>query len=243
MPDSNSEEAWEGALNDIINTTANAILKYRPECGDLLDVGAGFGGFLARAAQDGWKLHGIEPNDSAIAVARDRLGNAANLQQAIFETANLQPKSYDCIVMMNVIEHVREPLEIARRAMELLRPGGCLALRWPQMVFMNRWRNRLRLKRQVNRIVVGAPLHLHDYTRNSMETLYRRGGFVDVCHSWAGTREVRSARLPFRLGAQLLKTAVRSVHTTTGGRCIFPFFARLTLGRKPVENTAGILKK
>ena len=48
MPESEDEKAWEQYLDRVFEATARAIRKYHPQGGDLLDVGAGFGGFLIR---------------------------------------------------------------------------------------------------------------------------------------------------------------------------------------------------
>ena len=140
------------------NAVACAIAKYMPNRGDLLDVGTGLGGFLNCAKENGWRLSGIELSNSAFAVCQKRFGSIASLQQTSFERNNFPPASFDCIVMLNVIEHVYDPLETCKRAFELLRPGGCLALRWPQFVLMRE---------------MDAPAHLHGFTRRSMEILLR----------------------------------------------------------------------
>lgn len=234
MPDTDTETDWEQDLDRIFEATARAIRDYHPGGGDLLDVGAGFGGFLIRAREDGWRLHGIEPNAAAFAVAKRRLGNSAALQESMFETAELEPGSYDGIVMMNVIEHVCEPLETCRRAYELLRPGGFLGLRWPQMSTKNLLRERLKGSKATDRAVIGAPLHMHDYTRRSMETLLTRSGFEGVRHAWAGTRRLANPSIKARLGGAVTTGVAYAVHQLTGGRRITPIVARLSLGRKPV---------
>ncbi|MCH8839604.1 MAG: class I SAM-dependent methyltransferase [Planctomycetes bacterium] len=234
MPDSETEADWEQNLDRIFEGTTRAIRRYHPEGGDLLDVGAGFGGFLVRAAQDGWRLHGVEPNAAAFAVMRKRLGDRASLQQSIFETADLEPQSYDGIVMMNVIEHIREPLEYCRRAYDLLRPGGFLGLRWPQMSAKNLLRERIKGSQDSDRVVIGAPIHLHDYTRHSMEKLLENSGYCDIRHAWAGTRRLPNLSLKSRFAAELATIVAKSSHYLTGGRKITPFIARLSLGRKPV---------
>ena len=233
LPDTNTEEVWEQSEDDIFEATARAIHRYHPGGGDLLDVGAGFGGFLIRAERDGWKLHGIEPNSSAVAAAQKRLGARAQLQQSIFEDADLEPCSYDGIIMMNVIEHVREPRAVCRKAYELLRPGGFLGLRWPQVSRRTLLRERLRRNHETDRAVIGAPIHLHDYSRSSMERLMATSGFCDVVHAWSGTRHFPNMKPGNHLLVSLLTAMAKYSHSLSGGRIITPFIARLSLGKKP----------
>lgn len=233
MPDSDNENAWECYLDRIFEASSRAILRYHPARGDLLDVGAGFGGFLARAAKDGWRLHGLEPNASAFAVAKQRLGDDVELQQSLFEDAELQKESYEAIIMTNVIEHVREPIAICRRAFELLRPGGFLGLRWPQMS----WLELKRLGRvpngKTNRAVIGAPVHLHDFNRKSVELLFSNTGFTDVEHAWSGTRRYDKQSWRRAFLENLATRFAHGTHVLSRGRFITPFIARLSLGRKP----------
>ncbi len=233
MPDSDDGQSWEVYLDRIFEASARAILAYHPQRGDLLDVGTGFGGFLIRAEQDGWRLHGLEPNSSAFAVAKDRLRDRAVLYETIFEEADLAPGSYDGIVMTNVIEHVREPLDICRRAYTLLRPGGFLGLRWPQTSWITLNRARLAGISRTDNPIIGAPIHLHDFQRRSMELLMHRAGFVDIKHAWSSTRRQPKQSLPKATVVKLLTAVAYGTHCVTGGRRMTPFVARLTLGRKP----------
>ena len=235
MPDSSDEEDWEQYLDRVFEATAKAIRNYHPQLGELLDVGTGFGGFLVRAGQDGWKLHGLEPNESAFNVAKSRLNGKATLYQSIFETADLQPESFDGIVMMNVIEHVRDPIEICRRAYELLRPGGFLGLRWPQMSWMKLRRRKKGTLTKTDNAIIGAPIHLHDYTDQSMKKLMATTGYQDVQHCWAGTRRQPGLSWKMQAAAQVATLAAYTSQRLSGGRLITPFIARLSLGRKPVS--------
>jgi SAM-dependent methyltransferase len=229
LPQAEDEKQWEGPLDEIYEVTCRAVAAAVPRRGSLLDVGSGYGGFLRRAAEDGWRIHGIEPSRAAGQVAHARLGESARLWHGTFDGTALEPASMDCIVMLNVIEHVREPLEVCRRALEVLRPGGCLALRWPQMVFMHEWMRRLHL----TPIALGVPSHLHDFTSRGMETLLQRAGFTSVHHAWAGMQTYRDRSVKSRLAIQALRMTLRSVDRLTRGRGHLPIGSRLSLGLKP----------
>ncbi|MAE66235.1 MAG: hypothetical protein CMJ18_18345 [Phycisphaeraceae bacterium] len=227
-----SENAWEGDRSTVDVATARALTRYNPQRGDLLDVGAGFGGVLVHAAKDGWRVHGIEPNRKAFEVARQRLGADADLRQTIFEDVDLPAGSFDCVLMVNVIEHVRDPVALCRRAHELLRPGGCLALRWPQALFQTRLLYNLKLQKQPPRICLSAPIHLHEFTRASMERLYREVGFTRIRHVWGGMRSFASLALWRRIGAVSMMAGVRTFQAATCGRRLVPIYSKLTVGRK-----------
>ena len=214
---------FESVRNDVYDQTARAINQYMQRRGDLLDVGTGFGGFLDRASKDGWQVQGLEMNKSAFISCKQRFATKANvtsIQCSSFEDAELHKNSFDAIVLINVIEHIRDPLSFCERAYELLRPGGCLVIRWPQFVF----RGSLH----------AAPAHLHGFTGRSIATLFNKLGFSNVREYWAGVGDYKiETNLKKTLIAIIFSFFGRIVIACTFGRLQIPFVSRLTLGTKP----------
>ena len=72
----------------------------------ILDIGCGYGTHLRLAADGGWKCYGVEPSAHAREVARERHGD----RLVIVERAeDLLPQRFDVILMLEVIEHLRDP--------------------------------------------------------------------------------------------------------------------------------------
>ena len=104
-----------------------SLARYR-ETGRFLDVGCG-GGFLVEAARDlGWRAEGVEPSRPAVAFGRS-LG--LDLHLGTLDDHAFDAGAYDLITMMEVIEHVGDPVSLVRGAARLLRPGGALYLTTP----------------------------------------------------------------------------------------------------------------
>ncbi len=93
----------------------------------LLDIGAGSGILLEAATSMGFTAEGVEPSQWLQAAAR-RHGCAVHLgtlpNPAIRE-------SYDVITIVDVIEHVEDPLGLLRTARGLLKAGGIIAIVTP----------------------------------------------------------------------------------------------------------------
>jgi 2-polyprenyl-3-methyl-5-hydroxy-6-metoxy-1,4-benzoquinol methylase len=223
LPEVDNQDASESHRQNVYNQTAIAINKYMQHQGDLLDIGAGFGGFLERASVDGWRIHGLEINRSRYNICKQRLSSKANenaIQCSSFEDAELDQASFDAIVLINVIEHVKNPVSIFERAYELLRPGGCIVIRWPQLAF----RGSLHV----------APEHLHGFTGRSISTLINKTGFINVQEYWAGIGDYKKKNnLTKTLIANIFNLCGRISIACTFGRLQIPFVARLTIGRKP----------
>lgn len=134
----------------------------------LLDLGCWVGYLLATARDRGWEVCGVEPSDFAATFARERLG--LPILQADLLTAELEPASFDAIVLGDVLEHLTDPLAALEHIATLLAPGGVLYLALPDA--------GSRLAR-----LMGArwwsviPTHVQYFSRASVTILLRRGGY------------------------------------------------------------------
>lgn len=102
-------------------------LRARPP-GRGLDVGCGRGDLAAMLVAHGWRMDGVEPSESACAVARERgvmasCGTLAGIQ--------LEPQTYDAIVFRHSLEHTTDPLRDLRLACAALAPEGLLLITVP----------------------------------------------------------------------------------------------------------------
>jgi len=98
-----------------------------PEGSVLLEIGCAYGYFLETARDAGWEVHGIEL--SADAVARCHAAGLTIVQQGIADAETLAAlPEPDAIVLLDVIEHLADPLETLRLCAQRLRPGGAIYL-------------------------------------------------------------------------------------------------------------------
>lgn len=105
------------------------VLAPHAATGRLLDVGAGHGLMLDEARRRGFDVIGLELSATAAAHAREILG--LTVHEQTLEAAELEPGSFDAIVLTDVFEHVSDPLAVLARCHELLAPGGALMLSTP----------------------------------------------------------------------------------------------------------------
>ena len=117
------------------NVLNNILSLDRPEQkGRALDVGCGYGGFLHAFNKCGFEPHGVEINPSLIALAE------ANLSDADFEYSielkdifanTCGDEKFDLITLNDVIEHLLDPRGAMKQLVNMLNPGGVLALYAP----------------------------------------------------------------------------------------------------------------
>ena len=97
------------------------------DCADgarVLDVGCFCGDLLSRLSSRYVRM-GIEPSDYAASQAR---GAGISVAGPTIEKTELAEDSVDHIVMLNVFEHLSDPLGAMERLVGWLRSGGCLTI-------------------------------------------------------------------------------------------------------------------
>jgi 2-polyprenyl-3-methyl-5-hydroxy-6-metoxy-1,4-benzoquinol methylase len=126
------------------NNGNDLVLKMlRPDARRILDIGCGTGD-NARSIlnkRPGAKIVGITLSHAEAAIARTYL---EQVHVADLETSDLSfiPGSFDAIICSHVLEHLKDPVAVLRRAVRFLTDGGQLVVAVPNVLEL---KNRLRL--------------------------------------------------------------------------------------------------
>lgn len=88
--------------------------------GRLLDVGAGTGIMVEAASNEGYSAQGVEPSEWLHAEAAKR---GLDVTLGILPHADLKGP-YDIVTIVDVIEHVNDPLALLRSVHDVLAPNG-----------------------------------------------------------------------------------------------------------------------
>jgi SAM-dependent methyltransferase len=165
-----SEESRDAGLT--YGSFLPRICKQLPDRKGALDIGTGDGAFLEQLARHGFSdIVGVEPSAAPVKAASPEL--RAMIRHAPFRAADFSPQSLRLITCFQTIEHVYDPLALARDSYELLKPGGALF-----MVCHNR---RALLARVMG---LKSPIfdieHLQLFSPQSIKRLFERAGFSRV---------------------------------------------------------------
>jgi 2-polyprenyl-3-methyl-5-hydroxy-6-metoxy-1,4-benzoquinol methylase len=93
----------------------------------MFEVGCATGFFMQLAQERGWETEGIDISAYAIAQAEKKGLVAAATTLESYQTA----KKFDCVIMEDVIEHVKDPVDTIKRVAGLLNERGLFALTTP----------------------------------------------------------------------------------------------------------------
>jgi ubiquinone/menaquinone biosynthesis C-methylase UbiE len=104
----------------------------------LLDVGSCCGEFLFEAVKAGAIGYGIEPDELSLEVSKllFEINNIeVKLNRAYAEFLPFAPGTFDIVVSIFILEHVKEPEKAILEMVRVLKPGGKLWLRCPNYFY------------------------------------------------------------------------------------------------------------
>jgi 2-polyprenyl-3-methyl-5-hydroxy-6-metoxy-1,4-benzoquinol methylase len=158
----------EDARRELFDWVLRVMSGYAVRGDRLLEVGSNVGLFLDTARKRGWQARGIEPSKWAVDVGRERFG--VELEQKALEDLDDPPRSADAVVMLDVLEHVVDPVEALRKLRPVLDDEGLLVLSTVNLAGIHA---RLRGEKWPWFI---RP-HLHYFTPETLNAILRDAGF------------------------------------------------------------------
>ena len=95
--------------------------------GKILDVACGSGSFLSVCKEHGWSVYGVDPSQSAVAVAKSDYN--IDVYQGYFEEFS-SDETFDCVSILG-LEHLQDPMYAIEKARDMLSENGLIYLEFP----------------------------------------------------------------------------------------------------------------
>lgn len=99
--------------------------------GDVLELGCAHGGFTALLARCGFRARGLELDASVAALASSTFG--VEMLTGPLEEQEIPAGSLSAVALMDVLEHLPDPLGLLRLVGRLLAPGGVAFVQTPRL--------------------------------------------------------------------------------------------------------------
>jgi len=145
----------------------------------LLDIGAHVGKLVHTAARAGWDAEGVELNPTTAAYAAKRTGRPIHCCSASELAA--EGRAFDAVTILDVLEHIPQPVPVLTALWDVLAPGGWLALKVPCGINQFRKEQVCALLRPGHRINLANNLvHVNHFTPQSLTAALQRAGFTEI---------------------------------------------------------------
>ncbi len=166
MEDPDYTKEAEGR-EDNFKRIIDRIKKFKSN-GKLLDVGASAGLFMRIARENGFDVYGIEPSKWAVEYGKSFF-KLDNLIEGDFLEKEINEK-FDVITMLDLVEHLSNPLKALEKANKLLNEDGLLVVVTPDI---DSFFSRLMGRRWWHIRIA----HLNFFNKKSIEYVMRKAGF------------------------------------------------------------------
>jgi 2-polyprenyl-3-methyl-5-hydroxy-6-metoxy-1,4-benzoquinol methylase len=141
--------------------------------GSLLDIGC-WCGTLLEAMSDSFQVIGCELSEPAAQFARSR---GFDVRIAPFQEAGFAPASFDVITIVDVLEHLTEPRAVLEKIRDLLKPGGILYIKVPNVAGQIRKQDLLQRLRLSREGVCSNFVHINHFGHHSLSRGLSQLGF------------------------------------------------------------------
>jgi SAM-dependent methyltransferase len=137
-----------------------------------LDIGAGDGAFLEELVQLGFRdVTGVEPSAAPIACAKPEVRKM--IRHDIFRARDFAGLHFDLVTCFQVMEHLWNPLDLARDVNSILKPGGLF-------VTITHDLRALSARLLGDKSPIFDIEHLQLFSDKTIRALLQRAGFSDI---------------------------------------------------------------
>lgn len=145
------------------------LLKYKLPSAKVLELGCSHGSFVALMNQAGYKASGIEMSPWVVNFGKKTFNIPVDIGP--IENLNIPNDSLDIIVIMDVLEHLPEPVQTLNQCFKLLKPDGFILVQTPQFKSEMNYSELLESKAPFLE-QLKSDEHLFLFTRDSVSQLF-----------------------------------------------------------------------
>jgi len=201
---------------------------------NLLDLGCGAGFFLKAAEEKGWKVEGVEISRSAAHYARDIV--RVTVHNGYLENLKLPSENYDAVTLLDILEHLPDPMGTLKEIHRILKREGVLILNTPDYNSLSRfflgkdW------------AVLSPAEHLYNFTQKTLSTMLSRADFKTIVMRNLLIFNPDYTHNKKRAGFLLWKNIHTRLEETKTMENIhgFEYLDLMKAGREPEEKTSNI---
>jgi len=136
------EQRARNDFSDLVLYWLRTLLKYRLPPGSTLEIGCAHGAFVRMLQDAGFEAEGLELDSWVAGFAKKAF--SVRVMTGALEELKLEGDSRDVIIMMDVLEHLPDPLATMQECRRILKSDGLVMLQTPCFpaggATINEWR-------------------------------------------------------------------------------------------------------
>ncbi len=131
----NAQTFWLENLKSASNYNHWIFSQIRPFLGaKVMEVGCGNGNFSVLLAKHCEHLVALDLDKTYVEMTQARLNNCSHVEVSVADATALgQSRTFDSIVMLDVLEHIEDDVTTLAKLGQCLRPGGNLIIKVPAL--------------------------------------------------------------------------------------------------------------
>ena len=180
------------------------IQKYK-KSGKVLDIGCAHGFLLSYLKQAGYDCYGADVSDYAVQYAKNNF--SIPIQRASIDSMVYPEESFDVIIMLDIIEHLKDPLATLKNIKKFLKKDGIIIMQTPFDIY--HWEIAMRsflAGEKIGSVEPSAiPMHLYFFTPRTSKQLAKDAGYKIKSFSTGTYGKIRMKTNPPQVGLNLFK--------------------------------------
>ena len=158
----------------------NIIKKKLPEKSKILDLGCGYGHFVNLSKINNYISYGVDLSKDSIEFAKNEL-NLENIYCEDLLNINFNNEFFDCVIALNLFEHISSPVDILNEVNRILSKNGILIIRIPNIEFHELIYGIYKFMNKKYSILADLPpVHLFGYSQKNLKNLLINQNFTIV---------------------------------------------------------------
>ena len=153
------------------------LLRYKAPPSKVLELGCSHGSFVALLRQTGYDASGMEMSPWVVEFAQETFD--IPMLVGPVENIDLEAGTFDVVALMDVLEHLPDPVGTMSHALRLLKPDGILLIQTPQakdeMTYSDLVETNAPFLEQFK-----SDEHLYLFTQSSATALFERLGASSI---------------------------------------------------------------